>query len=127
MKRLAALALLFASVNATTANARQPADVFGWQLDCATKKALTSYSQNISEISRVRRSVDSCMSSSMPNETGVIRVSAKTTLVTLEARREDLVEATMRRLQLCRDTGIGAAKFSAECPQMFTIERIAPE
>jgi hypothetical protein len=124
MKRLAALALLFASVNATTAVARQPADVFGWQLDCATKKALRAYSQNISEISRVRRAVDSCMSNSMPNDTGVVRVSMKTTLMALEARREDLVEATMQRLQLCRDAGIGPAKFAAACPQLFSIESI---
>ena len=38
---------------------------------------------------------------------------------------EDLVDAAMRRLQLCRDTGIGARKFATACPQLFSLERVA--
>ncbi|OWW21688.1 hypothetical protein [Noviherbaspirillum denitrificans] len=125
MKRIIAVALLLACVNVTTAAGTGPVDTFGPQLDCATKKALNNYNQAMSEVSRVRRAVDSCIAGSLDKEARLIRASTRTTLVELEARREDLVEATMRRLQLCRDTGIGAGKFPVACPQLFTLERIA--
>ena len=127
MKRCIALALLLVAVNATTAAGRPSAAEFGWQLDCATKKALNTYNPYMPEVRRVRRAVDSCISGSMGNEARMIRVSARTTLVELEARREDLVEATMRRLQLCRDTGIAPARFGAACPQLLSLERVVAD
>ena len=42
----------------------------------------------------------------------------------IEVRREDLVEATKRRLQLCRDAGIAAESFSTACPRLFTLEEV---
>lgn len=127
MKRCIAVVFLFATVNATTAASRTPAAEFGSQLDCATKKSLTAYNQYMPEVRRVRRAVDSCISGSMSNEARIIHTSSRTTLVELEARREDLVDATMRRLQLCRDTGIGTARFTAACPQLFSLERVVAD
>ena len=127
MKRCIAVAFLLVTVNATTAASRPPAAEFGSQLDCATKKALNTYNQYMPEVRRVRRAVDSCISNSMGNEVRLISVSTRTTLVEMEARREDLVDATMRRLQLCRDTGIGASSFAVACPQLFSLERIVTD
>ncbi|WP_420474585.1 hypothetical protein [Noviherbaspirillum sp. ST9] len=127
MKRCIAVAFLLVTVNATTAASHTPAAEFGSQLDCATRKSLNAYSPYMPEVRRVRRAVDSCISGSMGNEARIIRASARTTLVDLEARREDLVEATMSRLQLCRDTGIGAAKFTTACPQLFSLDHVAAD
>lgn len=123
MKRLTAVALLLASLNVSAAT-QAPADTFGTQLDCATKKALNAYSPNISESSRVRRAVDACIAASMPDSPRTIQASARMTLVAVEERREDLVDATMRRLQLCRDAGIATKKFFVACPQLFTLEPV---
>lgn len=125
MKRCIAVAFLIVTVNATTAAPRVPFDDFGPQLDCATKKALNTYNQYMPEVRRVRRAVDSCISASMGNQARLVNISTRTTLVEMEARREDLVEATMRRLQLCRDTGIAASRFATACPQLFSLDRIA--
>lgn len=121
MKRMSAGALLLVSFNLTSAGQRDM-DVFGEQLQCATRRALNAYSPNISDASRVRRAVDSCIASSVPNQPRVVQTSGKTTLVTIEARREDLVDATIRRLQLCRDAGIASKNFSVACPRLFTLE-----
>lgn len=121
MKRSMALALCFATGTAITATPKKQADLFGWQLDCATTMALNAYNPAASETNRVRRAVDSCMSKSISNRSEFVRVSTNATMTVLEERRENLVEAVMRRLQLCRDTGIGAARFAAACPQLFTI------
>lgn len=125
MKRSMALALFFVTGTAITATPKKQADLFGWQLDCATTMALNAYNLAASETNRVRRAVDSCMSKSISNNSGFIRVSSNPTMTALEERRENLVEAVMRRLQMCRDTGIAAAKFASACPQLFTIEPAA--
>jgi hypothetical protein len=127
MKRCIAVAFLLVTVNATTAASHTPAAEFGSQLDCATHKSLSAYSVYMPEVRRVRRAVDSCISGSIGNEARIVRASARTTLVELEARREDLVDATLRRLQLCRDTGIGSARFATACPQLFSLERVAAD
>jgi len=124
MKRCIAVAFLLVTVNVTTAAGRPSAAEFGWQLDCATKKALNTYNPYMPEVRRVRRAVDSCISGTMGNEARMVKVTERTTLVELEARREDLVDATMRRLQLCRDTGIAPTRFAAACPQLFSLERV---
>lgn len=124
MKRCIAVAFLLVTVNATTAASRASGAEFGSQLDCATKKALNTYNQYMPEVRRVRRAVDSCISASMGNEARLISISTRTTLVEMEARREDLVDATLRRLQLCRDTGISANRLATACPQLFSLERI---
>lgn len=123
MKRSIAFAVLFATASAITATPTKTADTFGWQLDCATATALNSFNPNASESNRVRRAVDNCMSRSLPNER-IVRVSANSTMMALEERRENLVEAVRRRLQLCRDTGVAAADFATACPQLFTLEPV---
>lgn len=129
MKRSIVFAALLATASAITASPKKAADLFGSQLDCATRKALNAYDPARSETNRVRRAVDSCMANSMSQERGIVRVStnaalsANATMSVLEERRENLVDAVMRRLQLCRDTGVRAATFASACPQLFTLER----
>lgn len=124
MKRSIAFAVLCATASAITATPTKSADTFGWQLDCATVTALNSFNPNASDSSRVRRAVDSCMSRSLPNER-IIRASANSTMMALEERRENLVDAVLRRIQLCRDAGVSETNFATACPQLFTLEPVA--
>lgn len=120
MKRTIATAALLVITTASSAAPAQREDTFGWQLDCATTLALNAFNPNAAESSRVRRAVDSCMSRSLPKER-IVRVSANSTMMALEERRENLVDAVLSRIQLCRDTGIAEKNFAKSCPQLFTI------
>lgn len=121
MQRTIVFAVLLAIASAIPATPTEAADTFGWQMDCTTHLALNAFSPNMSESSRVRRAVDSCMSRSLPKER-MLRVSANTTLVALEERRESLVDAVLRRMQLCRDVGMREQDFATSCPQLFRLE-----
>lgn len=124
MKRSIALALFFAAGVAGAVSPRKPADVFGWQLDCATTMALNAYDPGMSETNRVRRAVDRCMSGSLSGGGSLVRTSANVTLMMLEERRENLVEAVRQRLELCRNIGFRAAQLAKDCPRLFTLEEV---
>lgn len=124
MKRAIAFALFFLTSIVEAVPPKEPADLFGWQLDCATAKALNAYDPDMSETNRVRRAVDRCMAGSLSSAGGMIRTSANAKLVVLEERRENLVEAVRLRLELCRSIGIRAAQLAKDCPRLFTLDHV---
>lgn len=127
MKRTIAFALFLLAGVVEGAPPRRPADLFGWQLDCATARALNAYDPGMSETNRVRRAVDRCMSGSLSDAGGMVRTSANVTLMALEERRENLVEAVRLRLELCRNIGIRATQLAKDCPRLFTLDRVVDD
>lgn len=119
MKHLLALSF-FLSIGTSHAEQNYPAQAFASDLTCATKQAAAVANAG-SDGYRVRRAVDRCMGTNLPIKQ-VVAHSSSSRLVDLEYRRETLIMATMERLQLCRNTGIGSHEFASRCPRLFTLE-----
>lgn len=125
-KKIIAVAIGFGMVTGLPVSAASvpgEAERFGKLLDCSTQRAL-AYGSTTSELNRIKKAVDSCMSAAMsPQEQKVIKVEARS-LKKLDRQREELVAAVQQRLDLCRTTGITEDRFSTACAQLFTLETV---
>jgi hypothetical protein len=120
--RLASIALFaIAAISAQAFATEAPATEFGRQLDCATQRAVNMQG---ADGYTVRKAVDQCTTAGK-SAAKLVKVAAFPTTPEVQVRKEDLIEATRNRLDLCRGIGISSDKMKTSCPQLFQLDDLS--